>query len=148
MVIDVTIWSVTRVWQSMTFASKYWNLTMKKDPDTCNIVKKQKMTISGSVGECYRPQQSPDSFQWKTIIQAQLKQQLHINKRSLANRIKRMQNNMYYFHSNLSPRITGCQLKQNPNVEAASQIITDQSHNNWSILVTTEWKYALYWSIK
>ena len=39
----------------MTFASKYSSLTMMKDPDTCNIVlkkkKKQKMIISGSVGE-------------------------------------------------------------------------------------------------
>ena len=106
---------------------------MKKDPDTCNIVKKQKMTISGSVGECYRPQQSPDSFQWKTIIQAQLKQQLHINKRSLANRIKRMQNNIYYFHSNLSPRITGrlTQEKQHSRSQLIDHITTDRSvsHN-------------------
>ena len=46
------------------------------------------------------------------------------------------------------PALLAAALKQNPNVEAASQIITDQSHNNWLILVTTEWKYALYWSIK
>ena len=46
------------------------------------------------------------------------------------------------------PALLAAALNQNPNVEAASQIITDQSHNNWSILVTNEWKYALYWSIK
>ena len=106
------------------------------------------MTISGSVGECYRPQQSPDSFQWKTIIQAQLKQQLHINKRSLAIELSECKIIYIIFIQICRPALLAAALKQNPNVEAASQIINDQSHNNWSILVTTEWKYALYWSIK
>ena len=93
-----------------------------KDPDTCNIVlKKKKKTENDNLGKCrrvskhcYRRQQSPDSFQWKTIIRAQLKQQLHISKRSLANRIKRMQNDIDYFHSNLSRRITGSRTQEKP----------------------------------
>ena len=122
---------VTRVWQSMTFASKYSSSTMKKDPDTCNIVKKQKMIISGSVGKYQNTvidrntvRQVPSNG--RPSFEHNWNRQLHINKRSLTNRIKRMQNNIYYLHSNLSPRITGRPGWPTHSRKAASQIITDR----------------------
>ena len=95
------------------------------------------MTISRSVGECYRP-----SFEhnWNN----------NFISTSEVLQIESSECKIIYiiFVQICHPALLAAALKQNPNVEAASQIITDQSHNNWSILVTTEWKYALYWSIK
>ena len=145
----------------MTFASKYSSLTVKKDPDTWNIVKKQKMIISGSVSEHQNtvidcnsreiPSNGRPSFEhnWNNnFISTSEVLQIELSECKII---------CIIFIQIRRPALLATTLKKNPNVEAASQIITDrfsyqqnenthytdQSYNNWLILVNTEWKYAL-----
>ena len=116
-------------------------------------------TENNNPGECqrvskhfYRPQQSPDSFQWKTIIRAQLKQKLHINGRSLANRIKRMQIHIYMFIKICRPALLTAALKKTePQCRRTSPdqgvalLFTDDHLTFTFLLVASHTRRSRFW---